>query len=255
MTTMPAVASRVTGRPSSVRPTGTWPGALTPGAAAWSGGASTHGSGSTTGTGGPGVASSDVRTNAATAARATAHPTIEPCCPAETPASTRAVRNGPTRTGPRGGRGSCGTPGSPCGDRTARAPPGSLRRPRWRTAGAEPTVEECHCTRKNCSPMSTRAPRSTRYRRPGSHRRIEPSMCRMTDPLPEKRSDTHRSSPSRPSSRCVFETDLPGSWTVSRSSNRSPGCGRGRRPSRPVPWTPSCSPVLQCSTNGARVGS
>ena len=73
-------------------------------------------------------------------------------------------------------------------------------------------------------------------------------------PLPENRSETHRSSPSRPSSRWVFDTDLPGSCTVSRSSYRSPGCGRGRRPSRPVPCTPSRSPVLKCRTNGARVG-
>ncbi|OEI69582.1 hypothetical protein Cus16_0190 [Curtobacterium sp. ER1/6] len=108
-----------------------------------------------------------------------------------------------------------------------------------------------HCTRKNCSPMSTRAPRSTRYRRPGSQRRIVPSMCRTTVPLPENRSATHRSSPSRPSSRCVFDTDFPGSCTVRSSSKRSPGCGRGRRPSRPVPCTALRSPVLKCSTNGA----
>src|SRR5690606_21527857 len=62
---------------------------------------------------------------------------------------------------------------------------------------------------------------------------------------------TQNSPSSCPNSRCVFDTDLPGSRITTNSSKNSPGSARGLRPISPAPETAIVSPVLKCNTNRA----
>jgi hypothetical protein len=59
----------------------------------------------------------------------------------------------------------------------------------------------CQLTMRNCSPMSTREPRTTWYRLPGSQRTGPASGSRTMVPLPENRSEIQNAPASCPNSR------------------------------------------------------
>ena len=116
-------------------------------------------------------------------------------------------------------------------------------------------------TMKYCSASSTRLPRGTRYRRPGSQRSAPSSGRRTIVPLPENRSATHRSPRARRTRGASSRPRACGRRSARGGRTYSPGCGSGLRPISPVPNTVRVSPVLNASTKrgdvrgGARAGS